>query len=112
MIFGTYEYGENLGYKVGGVPLMICVNWGVLTVVTADVGKYIHKNIWIRSAIGGLLMMLLDVAIEVSAPRFDFWEFEGGHVPVQNYIGWFVVAFIAHAIFQRFEINTNKKIGN
>jgi len=110
LIFGTYEYGENLGYKVGGVPLMICVNWGVLTITTADISKFVHKNIWIRSAIGGFLMMLLDIVIEVSAPRFDFWEFEGESVPIQNYVGWFVVAFIAHALFQRFELKTNKKI--
>jgi putative membrane protein len=110
IIFGTYEYGENLGYKIGGVPLMICVNWAVLTFVTADISKYIHRNLWIRSFIGGLLMMLLDVVIEVSAPRFDFWEFENNDVPIQNYVGWFVISFIAHLLFQQFEVKTNKKL--
>ena len=110
LIFGTYEYGENLGYKVGGVPVMICVNWAVLTFITADISRYIHKNIWIRSFIGGLLMMLLDLAIEVSAPRFDFWEFEDEIVPIQNYVGWLVISFVAHLLFQRFEIKTNKQI--
>ncbi len=110
LIFGTYEYGENLGYKIGGVPIMICVNWAVLTITTADVSKLISKNIWVRSAIGGFLMMLLDLAIEVSAPRFDFWEFENGDVPIQNYIGWFVISFIAHLLFQRFTIKTNRQI--
>ncbi len=110
LIFGTYEYGENLGYKVGGVPVMICVNWAVLTFITADISRYIHKSIWIRSFIGGLLMMLLDLAIEVSAPRFDFWEFENEVVPIQNYVGWLVISFIAHVLFQRFEIKTNKQI--
>lgn len=110
LIFGTYEYGENLGFKIGGVPLMICVNWAVLTITTADVSKLISKSIWVRSVIGGLLMMLLDLAIEVSAPRFDFWEFENGDVPIQNYIGWFVISFIAHLLFQRFTIKTNRQI--
>lgn len=110
LIFGTYEYGENLGYKVGGVPIMICVNWAVLTFITADISRFIHKSIWIRSFIGGLLMMLLDLAIEVSAPRFDFWEFENEIVPIQNYVGWLVISFFAHLLFQRFEIKTNKQI--
>ena len=48
-IFGNYAYGSNLGYKIGGVPVMICVNWVILTIITADVSSYIHKNIWIRS---------------------------------------------------------------
>ena len=110
LIFGTYEYGENLGFKVGGVPIMICVNWAVLTFVTADISRYLHKNIWVRSFIGGFLMMLLDIAIEVSAPRFDFWEFENEIVPIQNYVGWLVISFVAHALFQRFEVKTNQKI--
>ena len=53
--------------------------------------------------------MLLDIAIEVSAPRFDFWEFENGIVPFQNYIGWLLVSFVAHLGFQQFSIKTNKK---
>ena len=89
---------------------MICVNWAVLTFTSADISRYIHKNIWIRSLIGGGLMMLLDLAIEVSAPRFDFWEFENEVVPLQNYIGWFVISFIVHLLFQRFYIPTNKQI--
>ena len=110
LIFGTYTYGENLGAKIGGVPLMICINWAVLTFITADISKLIHQNLWIRSFIGGLLMMLLDLVIEVSAPRFDFWEFENGIIPIQNYIGWFVISFFAHLLFQRFSIATDKKI--
>jgi len=110
LIFGSYEYGENLGFKIGGVPIMICVNWAVLTFVTADISRLLHKSIWIRSLIGGLLMMVLDIVIEVSAPRFDFWEFENGVVPIQNYVGWFVISFFAHFLFQQFSIKTDKRI--
>jgi putative membrane protein len=110
LIFGTYAYGENLGYKVFGVPLMICVNWALLTAVTADVAKYFSKNISITAFFGAALMTGLDIIIEVSAPRFDFWEFEGGAVPLQNYVGWFVTAFVAHLGYQYFKIKTNTKI--
>ncbi len=107
LIFGTYIYGENLGYKVFGVPLMICVNWTLLTATTADVAKYISKNSVISALIGAALMTGLDFILEVSAPRFDFWEFENGVVPIQNYIGWFVTAFIAHLGYQSFKVKTN-----
>jgi putative membrane protein len=110
LIFGTYAYGENLGYKVLGVPLMICVNWTLLTATTADVSKYFSKNIVISAVIGAALMTGLDIILEVSAPRFDFWEFENGVVPIQNYIGWFVTAFIAHLGYQSFKVGTNKVI--
>lgn len=110
LIFGNYAYGENLGYKVFGVPLMICVNWALLTAVTADVAKYISKNLVFSAFLGGAMMTILDILLEVSAPRFDFWEFERGVVPIQNYIGWLVTAFAAHLGYQYFSIKTNKAI--
>ena len=110
LIFGDYTYGANLGYKVAGVPVMICVNWVILTIATADISSYIHENIWIRSLIGALLMTLLDVAIEVSAPRFDFWEFERNSVPTQNYVGWFAVSFLTHYAYQSRKVKTDQRI--
>ena len=107
LIFGTYAYGENLGYKIFGVPLMICVNWTLLTATTADVAAYISKNRVFSALIGAALMTGLDMILEVSAPRFDFWEFKDGVVPLQNYLGWFITAFIAHLGYQSFKAKTN-----
>jgi putative membrane protein len=110
LIFGDYAYGANLGLKIWGVPVMICFNWALLTAITADLASYFSKSIWIKSIIGSALMTGLDVVIEVSAPRFDFWEFEGGEVPLQNYIGWLSIAFFAHLGYQYFKVQTNKTI--
>ncbi|WP_422105089.1 carotenoid biosynthesis protein [Winogradskyella sp.] len=110
LIFGSYVYGENLGYKVAGVPLMICVNWALLTMITADIAKLVSKNLFWSALIGAALMTGLDLILEVSAPRFDFWEFENGDVPLQNYLGWLVTAFVAHLGYQSFKIKTNKTI--
>ena len=108
LIFGTYTYGNNLGFKIWGVPLLICFNWAVLTAATADIAKMVSKNLLISALIGGLLMTLLDVLLEISAPRFDFWEFKDGEVPLQNYIGWFITGFAAHLGYQNFNIKTHK----
>lgn len=110
LIFGSYAYGENLGIKFWGVPLMICVNWALLTMASADVAKLFAKNIVVTSLIGAAIMTGLDVVLEVSAPRFDYWEFENGIVPLQNYLGWFATAFVAHLGYQSFKIETNKVI--
>lgn len=106
-IFGEYSYGENLGYKVWGVPLTICFNWVILTVTTQDLAKRISSNRFVYSLIGSVLMVLLDLIIEVSAPRFDYWEFENG-VPLQNYLGWFVIGFIAQLGYSLFKVDTDK----
>lgn len=110
LIFGSYAYGNNLGYKVFGVPLLICMNWAMLTFITADVAKYFTKNIWLSALTGAVLMTILDLIIEVSAPRFDFWEFEGKVVPVQNYIGWLIIAFLSHLACQRLNVLSDKII--
>ena len=110
LIFGSYEYGDNLGYKVFGVPIMICINWAILTAATSDIAKSISRNLIITSIIGAALMTGLDIIIEVSAPRFDFWEFESGIVPIQNYLGWFCTAFFAHLLYQKVNIETNRTI--
>lgn len=110
LIFGSYSYGNNLGYKVVGVPLLICTNWAMLTFITADVAKYFTKNIWLSALTGAVLMTILDLIIEVSAPRFDFWEFEGKVVPVQNYLGWLIIAFLSHLGCQRLNVLSNKII--
>ena len=110
LIYGSYTYGENLGLKVYGVPLVICLNWCLLTIVSSDVAKLTTQNKGVRIMIGALLMVILDFLIEISAPRFDFWVFKDGIVPLQNYLAWFIVASIAHWWYQSFKIETNSKI--
>jgi putative membrane protein len=110
LIFGSYSYGDNLGLKIAGVPLIICLNWAVLTIITADLSSLIHKNTIVQSLLGGLIMMLLDIIIEVSAPRLDFWEFENNSIPLKNYIAWFIIGSIAHYLYRQINITTNKKV--
>jgi putative membrane protein len=110
LIYGNYTYGGNLGYKVLGVPLMICVNWAVLTIASADIAKRFTKNIWISVIIGAALMTALDVILEVSAPRFDYWEFDGNVVPLQNYVGWFLTGFASHLGYQKLNVLSDKTI--
>jgi putative membrane protein len=101
LIFGDYAYGNNLGPKIWGVPWMIGVNWAILVFLSASIAQKITQNIWVGATIGAALMVLLDLIIEIVAPVFDFWEFNNNIVPLQNYIGWFLVAFLAHLLYQR-----------
>lgn len=102
LIFGSYEYGANLGWKVLGVPLTIGMNWTILVFITASIANKWTKNLFLGAAMASGMMVLLDMIIEAVAPEFDFWEFDGGEVPLQNYIGWFAVAFVAQLIHLKF----------
>ena len=103
-IFGDYQYGEALGYKLLGVPLLIGVNWALLTIITGAIAQQFYENIFMRVIIGVGLMLFLDLLIEPIAPALDFWVFDVGEAPLQNYIGWAVVALFLQFIFHYFRI--------
>ena len=104
LIFGDYYYGKNLGPKIGGVPLLIGTNWAVLTFVSGQIGSRWFNNKVVAAMSGAGLMLLLDFFMESSAPVFDFWYWDIGFPPLQNYIGWFLLAFIFHLLFQSLKI--------
>jgi putative membrane protein len=94
-VFGEYAYGKNLGFKILDVPVIIGINWAVLSFVCSGLAdKLPIKTIYIKAGIAAFLMLFFDFFIEQSAPNFDFWEFEAPTVPLQNYITWFVLAYI------------------
>lgn len=89
-IFGHYHYGSALGYKLLSAPLLIGVNWTLLTYATNQLVRF--ENRYVNITLAALLMVGLDFFIEQSAARFDFWYWRGARIPVQNYIAWFFVS--------------------
>ena len=103
-IFGDYQYGDALGKKILGVPLLIGVNWALLTIITGAIAAQFYQNIFMRVVIGVGLMIFLDLLIEPIAPVLDFWVFDGGEAPLQNYFGWTLVALFLQTVFHSFRI--------
>jgi len=101
--FGSYSYGENMGWKLLGVPLLIGCNWAVLVFVTASMVNRFFKNKWLKAFLGASLMIVLDLPMEVLAPKFDFWTFPDG-APLINYFSWFTTAFFMHLFIQKMEL--------
>ena len=106
-LFGSYSYGNNMGPKLDGVPYLIGIYWAVLTFVTGTISTKIHHNFIVKIIIGAFLMTLLDFIMEVSAPVFDFWTFNGGVAPLQNYLTWFAVSLGLHWVFQKTKVQGN-----
>tara|TARA_B100001175_G_scaffold309952_1_gene312333 strand:- start:5047 stop:5697 length:651 start_codon:yes stop_codon:yes gene_type:complete len=104
-IFGNYKYGDALGFKVLGVPLLIGVNWTLLTIITGAIAQQFYQNFIMRIIIGVSLMIFLDLLIEPIAPVLDFWVFDEGEAPLQNYIGWTAVALFLQLIFHYFRVS-------
>lgn len=99
LIFGDYVYLDNLGFKILGVPVLIGANWIILTFITGSLSSYLVENKYLAMFFGAILMILLDLIIEPVAPLLGFWIFDLLTVPLQNYIGWFVIGLITQYVF-------------
>ncbi len=108
LIFGNYIYGEVLGFKLWDTPLLIGLNWAMLLyagscVVNALVPSEIPQSYFMsvmKAIIVAALMTGLDMLIEPVAIVQGFWQWEGSTIPIQNYIGWFVVSLPLAFLFQ------------
>ena len=106
-IFGDYQYGNQLGTKVMGVPILIGVNWALLTVITGAIAQQFYLNKFMRVLIGTGLMLFLDLLMEPLAPVLDFWVFDGKEAPFQNYLGWAAVATFLQFAYYFLKVRIN-----
>jgi len=103
-IFGDYSYGEALGYKMYGVPLIIGINWCILVFITGYISQYFLDSFWGKIFLGISLMIFLDLIIEPVAPILDFWAFKSGLASFHNYLGWAIVAFPLQFIYHKMKL--------
>jgi uncharacterized membrane protein len=108
--FGNYVYGTVLGIKLLDVPLMIGINWLLLVYLTGNLFEKRVKNNYLAAALGAGLMVAIDFLIEPVAIGLDFWTWEGGIIPLSNYIGWFVVAYLIHLIYRKALFHKNNRV--
>jgi putative membrane protein len=108
-LFGDYYYGKNFGPKIDGIPLLIGVNWALLTFTTHVIVKNIFKSPPAIVITGAALMVGMDFFLEQICDFAGFWHFNGG-AGWFNYICWFVIAALLHAVSLFFKLDGNKLI--
>jgi len=114
IIFGEYEYGSVLGWKLWNTPLIIGINWAMLIYAVGMTANWwlSQVSLWIKAVFGASIMMLLDMIIEPVAIRYDFWTWEAVEVPLQNYISWWIISFVLLAIFHFFHTKMTNKVAS
>jgi len=93
-VFGEYAYGPTLGWKWLDVPLIIGVNWLMLTYCCGTLCDRLPVPVYLKAMLAASLMVLLDIFIEPVAVQLDFWTWFGADVPLRNYLGWWVVSLV------------------
>jgi uncharacterized membrane protein len=101
--FGDYSYGMVLGPKLLGTPIIIGVNWLLITWTSNAVLQRFFKDkpFWLLLMLGALLPTMIDVIIEPVAIQLGFWAWTDGWPPLQNYLGWFGVSLLIALAYRR-----------
>lgn len=111
--FGHYHYTDVLGWSVGGVPLIIGVNWVLLTYSTGSLVSRFTESIPGRIVIGALAMVVLDMLLEGFAIRHNYWVWQAdGTPPILNFSGWFITSLVAHFIYQKLQRDNCNALAN
>ena len=109
-LFGSYYYGNSLGWKWYGVPVIIGLNWGILTVTSAAVIHRLQFNKHIEAILSAILMVVFDYILEPVAIKLDYWQWTEGEIPVFNFICWMGVSYLLQWIYQRMRLAEVNKV--
>lgn len=93
-IFGEYHYGATMFLQVLDVPLVIALNWTVLILAVNNLMYKWTQHPILLAMLSGLFIAVYDYFIEPVAIRLDYWQWEGGVIPLQNYLAWAIIAFL------------------
>lgn len=110
LVFGDYVYGKSLGFKVLDVPLIIGLNWTLVILGSIVFVKLFINDIFISSFLASLIAVIFDFVMEPVAVKLDYWSWTYNIIPLQNYLAWFILAFISSAIFNLLKIKIGSKL--
>jgi uncharacterized membrane protein len=97
-LFGNYSYGDTLGLKLSDTPVIIGVNWLLLVYCTHAITLGWKIPVLLKVLLASVLMVVYDIALEPAAMAMDMWQWEGGRVPMQNYLVWFGASVFFHSL--------------
>lgn len=103
-LFGSYQYLDGLGVKIYGTPLIIGINWVLLTYCSGTITQKIPIHPILQILLATLLMLIYDLILETVAPFMNMWVFENEIIPFRNYLLWFVLAFLFNTLLSIFKI--------
>jgi putative membrane protein len=109
-IFGTYYYGNCLGFKLFNTPVIIGLNWLLLVYLSANITIRLQLKLFPSIIVSSLVMVFYDLVIEHVASDLNMWYWFNNSIPFKNYIAWFVIALLFHSIVKIFKIDVKNTI--
>lgn len=108
--FGIYNYGQILGPTIGNTPILIGINWLVLTYCSNSITNLFKVNKIFKIIISSGFMVLFDLVMETVAISTGMWTWNAKTPPLENFISWFVISMIFQSIIEYLKIQTTNQI--
>lgn len=108
--FGNYTYGPVLGPKLQAVPIIIGINWFIVLYLAYYQSHRFSKNPTMRVFFAAGIATIFDMLIEPVAMHYNFWQWDEGIIPIQNYLGWFGVSALLASFFPILKIKTRSEV--
>lgn len=122
LLFGVYQYGNIMGYKLMGVPLLMGIQWAVIIICSGTIMYYLqnavlkkmnHSAITIHPLLhrlsnvidGALLATFFDFIMEPIAMQLNFWNWKNNAIPMYNYLCWFIISSCLLWLFNKLQFN-------
>jgi putative membrane protein len=107
--FGRYAYGDALGPRVFGVPLVIPLAWTWMAWPAWLAAGVLARRAATRIALAGIGLAAWDLFLDPQMVAEGYWHWADPHpalpgvpaVPVTNYLGWLGVATLMMALLAR-----------
>jgi len=116
-LFGHYVYGEILGKKIAGVPVVIGLNWFVIIFCAGTIihkmNRWVYKKMTVELQVStgvqafsfiadtAMLATFFDWVMEPVAVQLGFWKWlPGGEIPLYNFLCWFIISAVLAGIFR------------
>lgn len=109
VLFGNYQYGPALGFKLWNTPIVIGLNWLILIYCIALFTKTIRDR-WYFPLVGASAMVAFDWVMEPVANATGMWNWMGGTIPLKNYMDWFLVSGFLFLMIRILKIEFNNRI--
>ena len=110
ILFGDYYYNPDFGLILFEVPFTIGAAWLMVISTTHVIARAFSFRVpnkmlewFVYTIVGSVAAVIMDIVLDPVAFQVkEYWVWTAGgfyyDIPLSNFVGWFVLAFILHTV--------------
>ncbi len=107
--FGDYAYGDRLGPTLLGVPVVVLLAWAMMSYPCLLAARRLVNGPVVTALVAALALASWDLFLDPQMVSEGHWTWQDPDpvlpgipgVPLQNFVGWLLVAFVLMLLLDR-----------